>query len=133
MTPATCRDATACPPPAPRGARPGTPLSGAVQGTEPCSRQLWGTAGLGPCPGAYLALLLVALLLLVGIASGKEGPGHAADDGRHASTAGGRGVAPVEFEGAHGEVHLRPRTGHGVQAVVELLPLCEEPARREEP
>lgn len=84
-------------------------------------------------PGAHLALLLLALLLLVPVAGGKEGPGHAADDSWRAGCAGGRGIAAVELEGAHGEVNLRPHAGHRVQAVVELLPLHEEPARREEP
>lgn len=42
-----------------------------------------------PCR-AHLALLLLllALFLLVGIASGKEGPGHATDHGGHAGATG---------------------------------------------
>lgn len=37
---------------------------------------------------AHLALLLLALLLLLGAASSKEGPGQAADNSGHASAAG---------------------------------------------
>lgn len=110
------------------------PALGPARGSEPCNRAVaivgHHSTAHPPCR-AHLALLLLALLLLVGAARGEEGPRQAADNGGHAGPAGCGGVALVELEGAHGEVHLRPRAGHGVQAVVELLPLRKQPARRE--